>query len=207
MQLKQKDIDRFWSKVDRSGDGCWEWQSVLTHEGYGRLVIECPGSTRKNRIRKGIPAHRVAWELTNGPIPDGLVACHRCDNRKCVRPGHIFLGTPSDNTQDRIRKGRSAKGERTGYYRHPESYQAFTNSENARKAQKKAALAKRTRAINKKLPKVVAGIRSLIAQGIAPTKRNCYPIPGYSGVIGHYKTHSELVAMAQREIELMDRAA
>lgn len=89
--------DRFWSKVD-AGEGCWEWKASRDALGYGFFRVTTRESMKK--------AHRVAWELTNGPIPDGLVVCHRCDNPPCVRPDHLFLGSLSDNTQDSIAKGR-----------------------------------------------------------------------------------------------------
>lgn len=89
---------RFWSKVVKS-DGCWEWQGGrFAGPGYGRFSIK-----HKNTL-----AHRVAWELTYGPIPDGLFVCHRCDNPSCVRPGHLFLGTALDNNRDMAAKGRRA---------------------------------------------------------------------------------------------------
>jgi hypothetical protein len=91
---------RFWAKVDRSGD-CWLWTASI-RRGYGRIRID----------GKDAVAHRVAWELTNGPIPDGLEACHRCDVRNCVNPGHLFLGTSKDNKQDAISKGRHCFGVR-----------------------------------------------------------------------------------------------
>lgn len=91
---------RFWSKVDKSHD-CWEWTAHRTHDGYGRFTL-----------RHGVPrmAHRVAYELTHGTIPDGLLVCHRCDNPACVRPAHLFLGTNNDNMRDMVAKGRGHAG-------------------------------------------------------------------------------------------------
>lgn len=86
--------DRFWEKVQK-GDGCWEWRGVL-QRGYGILHVD----------GRAIRAHRLSWELHNGPIPPSLYACHRCDNPKCVRPDHIFLGTHGDNMADAHQKGR-----------------------------------------------------------------------------------------------------
>lgn len=85
----------FWGRA-LIGDGCWEWQGSRMGGAYGRVHVQ----------RRGRYAHRVAWELTNGPIPDGLVVCHHCDNPPCVRPDHLFLGTVQDNTDDKMRKGR-----------------------------------------------------------------------------------------------------
>ena len=89
--------ERFWEKVSKT-DGCWLWTASLTRGGYGQFPL------RKGVIRR---AHRIAWELTNGPVPDGLWVLHQCDNPPCVRPDHLFLGTPKDNTADKIAKGRS----------------------------------------------------------------------------------------------------
>ncbi len=95
--------DRFWSHVDKSGE-CWLWTAAMRKE-YGVFQtynVYGPG-------RKMVPAHRMAYALTHGPITDGLVVCHNCpggDNPRCVRPDHLFLGTISDNTRDAIAKGQ-----------------------------------------------------------------------------------------------------
>lgn len=89
---------RFWPKVQRT-DGCWLWTAALFPNGYG-CIADKPGPAKGT--------HRVAWELTNGPIPAGMFVLHRCDNRRCVRPDHLFLGTQRDNMRDRNQKQRGA---------------------------------------------------------------------------------------------------
>ena len=87
---------RFWRKVSR-GDGCWLWTGSTLPAGYGQID------------QRG--AHRVSYEIHFGPIPDGMHVCHKCDVPACVRPDHLFLGTPLDNMRDKIAKGRDTRGE------------------------------------------------------------------------------------------------
>lgn len=88
---------RFWSKVDKRGtDECWPWVAVTGTGGYGHFSIQ-------GRMAR---AHRQAFILTNGPIPDGLDCCHKCDNPPCCNPAHLFIGTTSENLNDCVAKGR-----------------------------------------------------------------------------------------------------
>src|SRR5687767_13592759 len=86
---------RFWAKAARPPIGCWEWQFSLNKFGYGKLGWK----------RKTCAAHRIAWWLTYGPIPEGLHVCHRCNNKRCVRPDHLYLATDDQNRRDAIRDG------------------------------------------------------------------------------------------------------
>lgn len=103
--------ERFWSKVDRSGE-CWLWTgSSRGSNNYGQFAVT---------PKRSVAAHRFAYELTHGPIPDGMLVCHTCDTPRCVRPEHLWLGTPLDNHDDMKAKGRSPRGEANGARKHPE---------------------------------------------------------------------------------------
>jgi hypothetical protein len=97
MLLYQKtQLERFWEKVEKKENGCWEWTAYKMRLGYGMFTFD--------KIFQ--LAHRIAWKITNGPIPEGLDVLHRCDNPPCCNPDHLFLGTHKDNMQDCVSKGR-----------------------------------------------------------------------------------------------------
>lgn len=99
--------EKFWTQVDVKGlNDCWEFQGKLDDRGYGYFNV---GPHQ-------VLAHRVAYVYIYGLMPEKLYVCHRCDNPKCSNPFHLFLGTPSDNIQDMLRKKRNnpARGERSG---------------------------------------------------------------------------------------------
>lgn len=90
--------ENFWKRVDRSGE-CWLWLRYVNRWGYGRLYWD-------GRMQL---AHRVAWQLTNGKITDGLLVLHDCDNPLCCNPAHLRLGTNADNIADMVQKGRAQR--------------------------------------------------------------------------------------------------
>jgi len=105
-ELQGSFSDRFWQRV-RKGPDCWEWIKPPSRmEKYPRI----------KRNGEQVSAHRVSWELSFGAVTEGLCVLHRCDNVRCVRPDHLFLGTFQDNTDDMFTKGRAnkAKGEKHG---------------------------------------------------------------------------------------------
>lgn len=103
--------ERFWPRVDRRGpDECWPWFGARDAGWYGVLGL----GSRRDDSRHLERAHRVAWSLANNdgaPIPDGLHIRHRCDNPPCCNPGHLLTGTPAQNVQDKVERGRAPNGE------------------------------------------------------------------------------------------------
>lgn len=109
MDYTSKNVARFWAKVNKDGSiptccpelgSCWEWTGGGNGQGYGQIRI--------NYRQMG--AHQVAWELTHGAIPKGSWILHKCDNRACVNPDHLFLGTAKRNMTDMVAKGQRDTG-------------------------------------------------------------------------------------------------
>ena len=94
---------RFWTKVNKT-ETCWLWIAGKDTGGYGTIIYK--GKTQK--------AHRVAWQIYFGAIPDGMCVLHQCDVRNCIKPEHLFLGTQADNIEDMCRKGRNRSPELLG---------------------------------------------------------------------------------------------
>lgn len=102
-------MDRFWQKISKESNGCWNWAGARhsrkdPRNGYG--VFRFDGKPMK--------AHRVSWLLLKGDIPNGLQVLHKCDNVQCVNPDHLFLGTQQDNIADMVAKGRNRDGSGIG---------------------------------------------------------------------------------------------
>lgn len=103
--IPQTTEQRFWRFVRLGrGGGCWGWMGALSH-GYAVMRISTP-------VRRQAKAARVSWEIHSGPIPEGKIICHRCDNPKCVNPAHLYLGTHTENMRDMVDRGRSTRGKR-----------------------------------------------------------------------------------------------
>lgn len=103
--MRKNTIATFWSRVDRTGS-CWIWQGPLDRDGYGKKF---------NLNHTKLSPHRLSYILRHGTIPAGLCVCHSCDNRRCVNPDHLWLGTNQQNTLDRHVKGRTARGEKINH--------------------------------------------------------------------------------------------
>lgn len=112
--IGESGIRRFLGSISfAKADECWLWTRPVNRGGYGKLQL---GGARGHHVF----AHRISYELTVGPIPQGAVVMHACDTPACVNPAHLSVGSHRDNAMDTFRKGRFASGDQHGMRLHPE---------------------------------------------------------------------------------------
>jgi len=100
--------DRFWGKVDLAGpDECWNWTAYAPKNGYGQMGM----GGKRGKVEY---SHRISFSINVGPIPDKACVLHKCDNKKCCNPRHLFLGSIADNVRDMISKNRGILGSLNG---------------------------------------------------------------------------------------------
>jgi len=173
--VKRNAVERFWARVVKGGpEECWTWTGKRhdPEKGYGRIKAD---SGRREF------AHRFSWTLAHGD-PGELCVLHKCDNTMCVNPKHLFLGTLLDNNEDKVRKGRQAKGDRAAVRLHPEivqhgedNHRAKLTNEDALAARKAAASGERVGALAKRYGVNNSTMSVLLA---GQTFRNVPMVPG-----------------------------
>lgn len=144
----------FWDNVDRSGgpDACWPWTKSLGTWGYGQAFWDLGDGKGK----RNVVASRAAWTITNGLPADGLCVLHRCDNRACCNPAHMFLGTKADNTADMIAKGRH------WCPRGPDNHAAKLTADQVREIRRRAARGEPLRRLSREFGVHNSGISRLV---------------------------------------------
>lgn len=110
--LSQADKDKFWKLASRpsGSDDCWLWTGLLSQQGYGRFHIG----------QRPFIAHRISFVLSGGEFHNGSLVLHKCRNKNCVNPAHLYSGTQKQNCADKERDGTVARGDRNGIRKHPE---------------------------------------------------------------------------------------
>jgi hypothetical protein len=104
VRLRQR-LEQY-SRFDETG--CRIWTRSVTSTGYGQVMV------KNGKTQRPEKAHRAAWRVYKGPIPEGMCVLHKCDNTLCIHEDHLFLGTKADNSEDMVAKGRSSHGSRNG---------------------------------------------------------------------------------------------
>lgn len=145
-KLTALQLAAFWVKAQAAENGCWLWGGELSHNGYGRLVID----------GKHYQAHRLAYAITTGE-PGDLKVCHKCDTPACIRPSHLFLGTTLDNSRDMVSKNRQAKGDRVPSRRLTSVQVAEIRKSYTGKRGEKLAFAKRFKVHPSSITRVIDG--------------------------------------------------
>lgn len=142
---------RFREKVNKT-EGCWLWTAGVNRQGYGLF-------NRATKPSKCVLAHRYSYELAHGPLAQSACVLHRCDNPRCVRPDHLFLGTRTDNADDKVAKGRQRgpKGERHPKAKVTEAVVRSIRRDFAAGGVSKSELARRYKLANRTAHAIISG--------------------------------------------------
>lgn len=161
------DNDRFWAKVQKT-DSCWLWVGANNGQGYGALKVS----------GRNVRAHRYAYTLHKGPIPEGLCVCHTCDVRNCVNPDHLWIGTMADNNLDKEIKGRAnhPKGDKHGRRKNPLAFLGVCKTPSAKVTEVQVKSMRALRAMGFKVRQIAKlhGVKLKTARGIVSPGSTCW---------------------------------